>query len=265
MIGAFVRNIVYELFPFPRLLVANKLVAKGSPDGDARKQRWVGLGRTRLLELLDQEWERAKHLDDKLFKATTGLSVAVSAAGVASKSVLDALSPGAFKIAITCALLYAIVSLFAGVIMGFKGLRPKQRPGYGPDFAVRIRQVSRSTAREISDALMHFEIKNLIVSNEATAANMAMRNGVIAFAIAMTVSLFIPAKTPAPAMPANHYMSIFSPVREELAEKPRASTAGASSSANSSDVGDDHASSAAIGNTNDMKAPQTKGTAQKHQ
>lgn len=210
MIFQWISQAFYELVPFPRLLVANKLVGKGSPDKDVRKQRWTGLGRSRLLELLDQEWERAKHLDDKLFKATTGLSVAVSAAGVASKTVLDSLSAGPFKVAITCVLLYAIASLFAGVIMGFKGLRPKQRPGYGPDFAVRTRRASQATSREIADALMHFEIKNLIVSNEATAANMAMRNGVIAFALAMTTSLFIPGKPANPQVPDNQYMTIFS-------------------------------------------------------
>lgn len=237
----------YELVPFPRLLVANKLVARGSSDQDVRKQRWTGLGRSRLLELLDQEWERAKHLDDKLFKATTGLSVAVSAAGVASKTVLDSLSAGPFKVAITCVLLYAIASLFAGVIMGFKGLRPKQRPGYGPDFAVRTRRASQATSREIAAALMHFEIKNLIVSNEATAANMAMRNGVIAFALAMTTSLFIPSKPFESQVPDSHYVTIFSNSGEQGNLDDLDTSAAADLSSSASGQGESDRTSAEIG------------------
>lgn len=201
-------DVWYELMPYPRLLKFNRVVAArlapakpGEPEPDgAREARWATLGRDKLLPLLADEWERAKSLDEKLFKATTALSVAVTAAGVASKAVLDALPTGPIKIGLMVVLLYAILSLFSGALMGFSGLRPKQRAGYGPDFAVRIRHDNKAAAAAIADALTHFEITNILRANEATAANMAIRNGVVAFALAMTFSLFIPAKKPeAPA------------------------------------------------------------------
>jgi hypothetical protein len=45
----------------------------------------------------------------------------------------------------------------------------------------------------LADALMHFEITNLLRANEASAANATIRNGVVAFALAMILSLFLPA------------------------------------------------------------------------
>lgn len=63
--------------------------------------------------------ERAKFIDEKLFKLTAALSLAVAAVGVASKAVLDAMPAGPLKVSVTVVLLYAIVSLFSGTLMGF--------------------------------------------------------------------------------------------------------------------------------------------------
>lgn len=161
---------------------------------DEREARWAELGRDKMLPILADEWERAKFIDDKLFKLTTALSLAVAAVGVASKAILDGLPQGIVKAAVMGVLLYAIVCLFAGTLMGFAGLRPKPRAGYGPDFALQIRHDNKSAAARIADALMDFEKANILRANEASAANMAIRNGVIAFAIAMTFSLFLPPK-----------------------------------------------------------------------
>lgn len=191
-----------EVFPFPRLLKTNGIVRKrlNSKVPDPRQIQWAGLGRDKLLALLAEEWERAKLLDDKLFKQTAALSVAVTAAGVASKSVLDAMPAGPARTAVFAVILYAILSLFGGVLIGFSGVRPKARAGYGPDFALLTRHDNKAAKAELADALMHFEITNIMRANEAYAANAIIRNGVVAFAIAMTVSLFLPLKaTPAPA------------------------------------------------------------------
>jgi hypothetical protein len=121
-----------ELFPFARLLLVNRRVAARLADEtpDPRQARWAGLGREKLLALLAEEWDRAKALDEKLFKQTAALSLAVTAAGVASKGVLDALPSGALKATVLSIILYAILSLFGGVLIGFSGVRPKARAGY---------------------------------------------------------------------------------------------------------------------------------------
>lgn len=200
---SFLSGLWYELFPLPHLLAANCRVRRGPDQPDGREAKWVTLGRETLLPLLSDEWERAKQLDEKLFKVTTALSIAVAAVGVASKAVLDALPSGPVKVSVLVVLLYAIGSLFAGTVMGFSGLRPKPRAGYGPDFALQIRHDNKRAAEAIAGALAHFEVNNILRSNEAMAANTAIRNGVIAFALAMTFSLFIPVRQPtSPAPPA---------------------------------------------------------------
>ncbi|WP_312806249.1 hypothetical protein [Agrobacterium cavarae] len=201
MIGSWLAEAWYQIFPFPRLIAFNRTVRGNRDKVDERQLAWASLGRQALLPILAEEWDRAKFIDEKLFKLTTALSLAVAAVGVASKAVLDALPAGPLKVGVTVVLLYAVVSLFVGTLMGFSGLRPKPRVGYGPDFAVQIRHDNKYAAERIADALKDFETKNIIRSNEASAANMAIRNGVIAFALAMTFSLFLPPKPEPPATP----------------------------------------------------------------
>lgn len=201
MIGSCLADAWFQVFPFPRLIAVNRTVRGNRNKVDERQLAWVALGRQALLPILAEEWERAKFIDEKLFKLTAALSLAVAAVGVASKPVLDAMPAGPLKVSVTVVLLYAIVSLFAGTLMGFSGLRPKPRAGYGPDFALQIRHNNKHAAEKIADALKDFEIKNIIRANEASAANMAIRNGVIAFALAMTFSLFLPPKPEPPVTP----------------------------------------------------------------
>lgn len=201
MIGSWLAEAWYQIFPFPRLIAVNRTVRGNGNKVDERQLAWVSLGRQALLPILAEEWDRAKFIDEKLFKLTTALSLAVAAVGVASKAVLDSMPAGPLKVGVTVVLLYAIVSLFAGTLMGFSGLRPKPRAGYGPDFALQIRHDNKHAAERIADALKDFEIKNIIRANDASAANMAIRNGVIAFALAMTFSLFLPPKPEPPVTP----------------------------------------------------------------
>ena len=227
-------NLWYELVPFPRLLAFNRNVRSGLETPNPREIKWATLGREKLLSLLADEWDRAKQLDEKLFKVTTALSLAVAAVGVASKAVLDALPSGPMKILLLVVLLYAIASLFAGTVMGFSGLRPKPRAGYGPDFALRIRHDNARAVQQLADALTHFEITNILRSNEAMAANTAIRNGVIAFALAMTFSLFIPAQKPAAPALITQPISI----TVNAAPVPPPQSAGQVNDLNASSVGD---------------------------
>ena len=201
VIGSWVAEAWYQIFPFPRVIAFNRTVRGNRDKVDDRQLAWASLGRQALLPILAEEWDRAKFIDEKLFKLTTALSLAVAAVRVASKAVLEALPAGPLKVGVTVVLLYAIVSLFSGTLIGFSGLRPKPRVGYGPDFALQIRHDNKRSAETIADALKDFEIENTIRANEASAANMAIRKGVIAFALAMTFSLFLPPKREPPVKP----------------------------------------------------------------
>lgn len=188
---------LYPIFPLPLMIWAERQLATPTAEQLTRRERWLALGRDELLKQLDLEWERAKFLDDKLFKLTTALSVAVTAGGALAKTLMASVAGWALSGWVFALLLYAIILLFTGAIMGFSGLRPKARPGYGVDFALRIQRPSRPAKLEIADALLSYELTNMLRANEASAANVAIRNGVLAFATALLIALFAPPKVAA--------------------------------------------------------------------
>ena len=190
--------VVYQLFPFPWLLRAQHLLSRPCADRDTRAAAWTAMSRERLLGLVDEEWDRAKALDEKLFKLTAVLTVAVTAASAVARPLIDSLAGSLLQPWVFGLLLYAIVHLFIGALMGFSGLRPKERAGYGPDFALSVQRRGKSTSHRLAEALKHYEVKNLLRSNEAVTANMAIRNGVMAFALALMLSMFAPTKQPEP-------------------------------------------------------------------
>jgi hypothetical protein len=194
-------NVAYQLFPYWELIKANRTLSKVSRAD--RQAQWVNLGRDKLLKLIDGEWERAKLVDEKLFKLTTVLSVAVTAGSVVSKTILDRLAPSLIEWVVVGLMGYSMLSLFAGALMGFSGIRPKPRAGYGPDFALKVRTKGAAAARACADALVHYEENNAIRANEASAALIGIRNGIVTFALAVVVSFVAPPAKPPAVAPAS--------------------------------------------------------------
>lgn len=93
------------------------------------------------------------------------------------------------KITAVVLFLVAAAFLFFGAILGFNGLRPKPRWGYGAQF-LRIMAAGGTEARKACiDAATNFQRDNLLRSNEAYAAIASIKNGVIFFALAVIASL----------------------------------------------------------------------------
>jgi hypothetical protein len=87
-----------------------------------------------LKTYLEAEWTRAKELDEKLYKITAALSVAVTVGGVLAKTIVDGLVPTIMKAAIEVFLFVSMGMFLLGALIGLSGLRPKVRYGYGADF-----------------------------------------------------------------------------------------------------------------------------------
>lgn len=191
----------YEIAPPVMLILGRAKARKGSADSQAREQTWAALPQERLEKLVDLEWERARHIDDKLSKATASLSVAVTLGAAVVKSVADGIDPSWQKDAVLLLLCLAMVLMAIAAVLGFNGLRPKARFGYGPDFAVKLSaDASKSTAL-LASALAGFEVENRLRANEAMTAVDSLRNGVVLFATAVLLSLFAP-PAPPPAIEA---------------------------------------------------------------
>lgn len=142
-----------------------------------------------LTKLIEAEWTRGKELDDKLQKLTAALSVSVTVGGLVGSTMLQDLIASGWKIAAAVLFLLAAVLLLTGVLIGFNGLRPKPRYGYGAGYLSIIAAGGDTARKEMIAAARSFERDNLLRANEAVAAIVSIRNGVLVFASAMLVGL----------------------------------------------------------------------------
>lgn len=145
-----------------------------------------------LEKYLDTEWTRAKELDEKLNKLTALLSVAVTVGGVVSKTVFDGLAATWIKTVIALLLFLSMGMFLWGAMIGFSGLCPKPRYGYGAGYLRLIMQGGDQAEDAMREAVSAFQIMNTIRSNEASTAIRLIRNGVIVFTVAMATSFFAP-------------------------------------------------------------------------
>ncbi|SEM93851.1 hypothetical protein SAMN05192583_1591 [Sphingomonas gellani] len=142
-----------------------------------------------LAKLIEAEWTRGKELDDKLQKLTAALSVSVTVGGLVGSTMLQDLVASGWKIAAAVLFLLAVALLLTGVLIGFNGLQPKPRYGYGAGYLSIVASGGDAARKEMIAAARSFERDNLLRANEAVAAIVSIRNGVLAFAAAMLVGL----------------------------------------------------------------------------
>lgn len=143
---------------------------------------------------IESEWVRAKELDDKLSKLTASLSIALTVGGAVAKTMIDGLAPSPVRDIVLALLFIAMMSFLYGAIIGFRGLRPKPRYGYGAKFLNIVATGGEDARRALQEAAAGFETVNMIRANEASAAIDLIRNGIIIFAIATALSFFAPIK-----------------------------------------------------------------------
>ncbi len=142
-----------------------------------------------LAKLIEAEWTRGKELDDKLQKLTAALSVSVTVGGLVASTMLQDLVASGWKVAAAVLFLLTAGLLLTGVLIGFNGLRPKPRYGYGAGYLNIVAAGGDLARKEMVAAARSFERDNLLRANEAVAAIVSIRNGVLTFASAMLVGL----------------------------------------------------------------------------
>ncbi|NOT87339.1 MAG: hypothetical protein HOP03_04065 [Lysobacter sp.] len=208
ILGAPLDEFLFHLTPPLAVVLTNRRVQKPTQE---RVARWQKLSPEVLLKAISDEWDRAKSLDDKLTKTTAALSIAAAVGGSASRPLLDGLANSPMKTVVLICVLFSILSLFSGIIMGFAGLRPKPRGGIGPDFAVMMQDGGEASIRACVDALSGFEVSNARRANEAAGANAAIRNGILSFVFATLLAIFAPREAGKPVVP-NFDVDIVMPV-----------------------------------------------------
>ncbi|TIN70892.1 MAG: hypothetical protein E5Y30_13980, partial [Mesorhizobium sp.] len=145
-----------------------------------------------IKKYIDSEWTRAKELDDKLSKLTASLSIALTVGLAVAKTIFDGLAASPIKIGVLTLLILSMVFFLYGAIIGFRGLRPKPRFGYGAKFLNAVATGQEDARKTLNGAAAGFEVLNMIRANEASAAIDLIRNGIIFFAVAMVLSFVAP-------------------------------------------------------------------------
>ena len=142
-----------------------------------------------ISQFLQADGIRAKDLDEKLQKLTATLSVAVTIGGLAGQTMLGELDASELKSATAIAFLVAELYLIFGVVVGFDGLRPRPRYGYGPGFLRIMAEGGDQKRKELVGAANASMRDNIMRANQASAAATAIRNGILVFAIAVLLGL----------------------------------------------------------------------------
>lgn len=178
------------LFDCFRMIGVNRTIA-------AKRDTWrtdsdfadiLTLSDTDLNGYIDLEWERAKELDSKLSKLTAATSIALTVGGTASKLMFDNYAPYLANLISISLFCLSMIFFLTAAILGFNGLRPKPRYGYGARY-LNIIAKNDEAAREIKeDAAGQFQITNMIQANQASAAIDFIRNGILVYAFALLVS-----------------------------------------------------------------------------
>jgi hypothetical protein len=169
-----------------------------------------------LAKLVAGEGVRAKELDEKLQKLTAALSVAVTVGVLVGQTILQGLPNSGLKMTAAILFFLAALLLIFGVLVGFDGMRPRPRYGYGARFLRSIAKGGVVARTSLEAAAVGFQRDNTIRANQASAAATSVRNGVLLFIAAILIGMLdtargefsagnavAPAKAPAPVRDRN--------------------------------------------------------------
>lgn len=167
-----------------------------------------------LKKYIENEWGRAKELDDKLSKLTVTLSIALTIGGALAKTAVDSISWEPGRIVLVLFLTASMLFLLAGALVGFNGLVPKPRYGYGPRFLNQLSAGDAERRSAMEYAACGFETTNAVRANETMVAVSLIRNGVLIFAIAMIATLTCSSLKPSPP-PMQPYLKLAGEIGKE--------------------------------------------------
>jgi hypothetical protein len=173
-----------ELFIPLKLICVNRRVAAQEID---TKYLEV-LTHDELRNFIKEEWSRAKDLEEKLQKLTAVLSVSVTVSGLVGATMIQKLPSLTMKYFTGGFMFLATFYLIVGVLIGFSGFVPKLRYGYGAKFLHSSKGRSPKAKIVLVDAAASFERDNIVRSNKTYAAAASIRNGLMAFVLALLIS-----------------------------------------------------------------------------
>jgi hypothetical protein len=187
--------LVEELLPFiPYLIHGRELRAKMSGDNLQVSHDTLACYKKLTPQELEirirEEHERAKLLDEKTFRMTLSLSLALTIVGSVVAKCLKDIATSPIATAMQYGMIFSLVYILIGGYIALTSLRTLPTFGYGTAFKVAAKTAADPVEVYV-DALLRQETANQIRQVRNEAAFQHLRNGCIPFAIVLTLYLLI--------------------------------------------------------------------------
>jgi|HubBroStandDraft_6_1064221.scaffolds.fasta_scaffold630396_1 hypothetical protein len=148
-------------------------------DTESRYTKWYGISVAKLDELLIAERERARRLEGKAVNISATLALAVTIGSSFAKALTDSVPLPHMKMLMQCGLLISMTYFILGAAYGFSGISTKPHSGYGPDWEAQLIDDHAMDKGPRVEALVNYELANLIRNNDISGALECIRNGTI--------------------------------------------------------------------------------------
>jgi hypothetical protein len=181
------KQTTYLIVPPLRVRAANnvlRLTARTTQQEDSldgRYSTWYGISVENLDRLVKSERERASKLDSKAAGIAAVLVVALTVGGTFAAALVDKISTPSIKTLAQLGLLLSASYILLGGWLGlFNGLAAKPQRGYGPDWEAGLSEDPANKGPRV-EALIDFEIANILRNNNIYGALLCVGNGIVMF------------------------------------------------------------------------------------
>jgi hypothetical protein len=144
--------------------------------------RYYSLPRDKLSERIAEERQRAVGMDDKTFKLTLSLTIALTLLGTTMQALAKDIENDVIKLAFKADVLISIFYILTGGFIALGALKTLPSYGYGTDFAIHSKSKSH-----LIEALASQEIMNNVRHLRNEASYQCLRNGVVLLFIAIII------------------------------------------------------------------------------
>ena len=171
-----------ELFPFVHCRLRSRRLMRRLAEenilNDVAFADFVALSEAQIEHRLDEEHKRASAMDEKTFKLTLSLSVALTVLGSTAAFVANTITSPLVQATLIILFGVGVFYVLGAGLMAVSALRTQPLYGYGTRFLVQ-RQTEQDARRVLAEALARQEIMNIVRHLRNETAYQALRNGLL--------------------------------------------------------------------------------------
>ena len=179
-----ISRIAEELFPFFHCLVRSRRLLRRCDVKNILNEKefsdYETLSKSQLKQRLNEEHQRATAMDEKTFKLTLSLSVALTFLGSIAALVIKVISSATLQVTLTMLFGIGLFYAFAAGLTAIGALRTQPSYGNGTRFLLE-QQREQGSQRVLADALARQETINIVRHLRNETAFQALRNGLLMF------------------------------------------------------------------------------------